>query len=142
MLNTLRPEVGESQVPWRGRKTPEPEVGSNAKHRVKHRRSADSGALALELYCRLATAVYLEVLMVLGKAARGGLIGIVVRWASRLRFPYIFLLTAVLFVLNLFIPDVVPMVDELIMGLLAALLASLRKKPESKEVTPPTDNSD
>ena len=80
--------------------------------------------------------------MVLSKVARGGLIGIVVRWASRLRFPYIFLLTAVLFVLNLFIPDVVPMVDELIMGLLAALLASLRKKPESEEVTPPTDNPD
>jgi hypothetical protein len=66
--------------------------------------------------------------------------GIVVRWASRLRFPYIFILTAILFVFNLFIPDVVPMVDELIMGLLTALLASLRKKPESEEVTPPADN--
>ena len=66
--------------------------------------------------------------------------GIIVRWASRLRFPYIFLLTAVLFIFNLFIPDVVPMVDELIMGLLTALLASLRKKPESEEATPPADN--
>ena len=35
----------------------------------------------------------------------------------------------VLFVLNLFIPDVVPFADEIIMGLVAALLASLRKKP-------------
>ena len=78
--------------------------------------------------------------MAIGKVARGGLIGIIGRWASRLRFPYIFILTAILFVFNLFIPDVVPMVDELIMGLLTALLASLRKKPESEEVTPPADN--
>ena len=78
--------------------------------------------------------------MAIGKVARGGLIGIVIRWVSRLRFPYIFLLTAILFVFNLFIPDVVPMVDELIMGLLTALLASLRKKPESEEAMPPTDN--
>jgi hypothetical protein len=41
--------------------------------------------------------------MAIGKVARGGLIGIVVRWASRLRFPYIFLLTAALFAFNLFI---------------------------------------
>jgi hypothetical protein len=72
----------------------------------------------------------------MGKVARGGLMGIIVRWVSRLRFPYIFILTAILFVFNLFIPDVVPMIDELIMGLLTALLASLRKKPESEEVTP------
>ena len=77
--------------------------------------------------------------MAIGKVARGGLMGIIVRWASRLRFPYIFLLTAVLFVLNLFIPDVVPMVDELLMGLLAALMGSLRKKPESEEAKPAAD---
>jgi len=61
---------------------------------------------------------------------RGGIAGIFMRWASRLRFPYLFLLTSVLFVLNLFIPDALPFADELIMGLVAALLASLRKKPE------------
>jgi len=67
--------------------------------------------------------------MVIGKIARGGLAGAILRWSSGLRFPYIFLLMTVLFVLNLFIPDVVPFADEIIMGLLAALLASLRKKP-------------
>jgi hypothetical protein len=51
------------------------------------------------------------------------------RWASGLRFPYLFLLTALLFVFNVFVPDVVPVVDELIMGLAALTLASLRKKP-------------
>jgi len=43
------------------------------------------------------------------------------------------MLMAVLFVLNLFIPDVVPFADEIIMGLVAALLASLRKKPEEEK---------
>jgi hypothetical protein len=71
--------------------------------------------------------------MGIGKVARGGLAGIFLRWASRLRFPYIFLLMSVLFVFNLFIPDMVPMVDEIIMGLAAVLLASLRKKPEEEE---------
>jgi hypothetical protein len=68
----------------------------------------------------------------MSKLMRGGMAGIIVRWASRLRFPYLFLLTAVLFVLNLFIPDALPMADELIMGLAAALLAGLRKKPEAQ----------
>ncbi len=57
------------------------------------------------------------------------------RWSSGLRFPYIFMLVAVLFVFNLFIPDVVPFVDEILMGLVAALLASLRKKPKEQTST-------
>ena len=67
----------------------------------------------------------------LGKVARGGAAGIFLRWASSLRFPYLLLLTLALFVLNLFVPDVIPLVDEIIMGLVAVLLASLRKnRPE------------
>ena len=60
--------------------------------------------------------------------------GAFLRWASGLRFPYIFMLVAVLFVFNLFIPDVVPFVDEILMGLVAALLASLRKKPKEQNI--------
>ena len=66
--------------------------------------------------------------MGMGKMARGGLAGIVLRWASRLRFPYLFLLTAALFIANLFVPDALPMADELLMGLLTLLLASIRKR--------------
>ena len=66
--------------------------------------------------------------MGVGGLARGGLAGIILRWASRLRFPYLFALTAVLFIINLFAPDALPMVDELIMGLVAVLLGSLRKR--------------
>jgi hypothetical protein len=71
--------------------------------------------------------------MAIAKLARGGLAGFLLRWASGLRFPYLFLLTALLFVFNLFVPDVVPVVDELIMGLVAMTLASLRKKRPVEE---------
>ena len=70
--------------------------------------------------------------MAIGKLARGGLAGLLLRWASGLRFPYLFLLTALLFIFDLFVPDVVPVVDELIMGLAAMTLASLRKKPSEE----------
>jgi hypothetical protein len=80
--------------------------------------------------------------MAIAKLARGGLAGFLLRWASGLRFPYLFLLTALLFVFNLFVPDVVPVVDELIMGLVAMTLASLRKKRPVEEgvaKSPPED---
>ena len=64
-----------------------------------------------------------------GKMVSGGLAGVVVRWASGLRFPWLVLLTGALFVFNLFIPDVLPLADEIIMGLVAVMLASIRKKP-------------
>jgi len=66
---------------------------------------------------------------VIGKIARGGIAGVFLRWASGLRFPFVFALMAVLFITNLFIPDFIPFVDEIIMGLVAILLANLRKKP-------------
>jgi hypothetical protein len=51
------------------------------------------------------------------------------RWARRLRFPYLFALTAILFVMDLLVPDAIPFVDELLLGLLTLLFASLRKRP-------------
>jgi len=76
----------------------------------------------------------------MGLLTRGGIAGIIVRWASRLRFPYLVLLTTVLFILNLFIPDALPLADELIMGLVTVLLASLRKKPDNNSETSADDD--
>ena len=76
----------------------------------------------------------------MGMMLRGGIAGMLVRWAARLRFPYLFALTAIVFVLDLFIPDVLPLADELIIGLVTVLLASLRKKPRSDSVDPTGDN--
>ena len=50
------------------------------------------------------------------------------RFAGRLRFPYLFALTAGLFLLDLVIPDVIPFADELLLGLGTLVLANLRKR--------------
>lgn len=54
-------------------------------------------------------------------------------FASRLRFPWLFALTAALFLLDLFVPDAIPFVDEMLLGLAALLLGSWRKRRQ-----PPT----
>ncbi len=59
--------------------------------------------------------------------ARKTLLAPVVAWASRLRFPTLFGLTLGLFVVDLVVPDLVPLADELLLGLLTAVLASLRR---------------
>ena len=72
--------------------------------------------------------------MVIKKMSKAGIAGVFLRWASGLRFPYLALLTMILFVANLFIPDVMPFADEIIIGLVAALFASIRKRPDKEEV--------
>jgi len=62
-----------------------------------------------------------------------GVSGLFLGWLTRLRFPYLFLLTSVVFLINLFIPDVIPFVDEIIMGMAALLLGKLRKKPADSD---------
>ena len=49
-------------------------------------------------------------------------------FASRLRFPWLFALTAGLFLLDLIVPDAIPLVDELLLGLATLLLGSWRKR--------------
>ncbi len=55
--------------------------------------------------------------------------GMVKRYTESLRFPSLVLLTAVVFVLDLFIPDIIPFADEVILGLLLAVLSRLKRKP-------------
>ena len=50
------------------------------------------------------------------------------RYAAGLRFPRLLAVTAALFVLDLLFPDVVPFVDEILLGLISLLLASLKKR--------------
>ena len=49
------------------------------------------------------------------------------RYASNLRFPKLLAITSGLFVIDLFFPDVVPFIDEILLGLISLLLASLKK---------------
>jgi len=52
------------------------------------------------------------------------------RLARRLRFPWLFALTALLFGVDLVVPDALPLVDELLLGLTTLLLGSWRKRKE------------
>ena len=53
------------------------------------------------------------------------------RYASGLRFPTLFLVVAVLFVIDVLVPDVIPFFDEIMLALTTLLLAAL-KKPKSQ----------
>lgn len=57
----------------------------------------------------------------------------IMRFASRLRFPQLFLLVATLFLVDLAIPDVIPFVDEILLGLATLLLGSLRRKGDAPD---------
>jgi hypothetical protein len=55
-----------------------------------------------------------------------------IQYASRLRFPKLLALTAAVFILDLISPDVIPFVDEILLGLMTLLLGTLKKRnPES-----------
>ena len=68
------------------------------------------------------------------------------RYASRLKFPQLFAVTATLFLVDLVIPDLFPFVDEVLLGLATLLLANWKKKvqpvdnpvgkPPVKDITP------
>jgi predicted MFS family arabinose efflux permease len=72
--------------------------------------------------------------------------------ASRLRFPQLFVLALVLFILDLLIPDFIPFIDEILLGLITFLLGSWRTagsppppaqaQPPMKDVTPREGSSD
>lgn len=52
------------------------------------------------------------------------------RWAGGLRFPRLALITAGLFVADLVIPDLIPFVDEILLGLATLLLSQLRGRKQ------------
>jgi len=66
-------------------------------------------------------------------------VAVVVGFFSRLRFPVLFAITAVAFVIDLVVPDLIPFADELALGLLAALLAAWRKR---RTITDEEDEDD
>jgi hypothetical protein len=67
------------------------------------------------------------------------LITALLRFAEGLRFKQLFLLTGALFIVDLAVPDFIPFVDELMLGLLTLLFAAWRKKPEERLAAPADD---
>lgn len=76
---------------------------------------------------------------------------VIERVASRMKFPQVFAVMLVLFVVDLLVPDLIPFVDEILLGLgtvafglwrekvapPAAPAAPEAPKPPEKNVTPP-----
>jgi hypothetical protein len=57
----------------------------------------------------------------------------IIGYASRLRFPTLFLVIAALFVFDLIIPDFIPFLDEIMLGLGTVLLASWKNRKAQVE---------
>lgn len=62
--------------------------------------------------------------------AKSTLLGVVERFAGGLRFPQLFWLTLILFLLDVLIPDLIPFADEILLGLATLLLGSWKKRAD------------
>lgn len=60
----------------------------------------------------------------------------VISYLESLRFPVLLLVAVVLFVVNIFVPDVLPFVDEILLALIAAILSRLKRRPGQAEPAP------
>ena len=54
--------------------------------------------------------------------------GPIAGYLSRLRFPYLFAVAVVVFVADLFVPDLIPFADEILLGFATALLGMWRRR--------------
>ncbi|MDG2304119.1 MAG: hypothetical protein P8R42_05595 [Candidatus Binatia bacterium] len=57
-------------------------------------------------------------------------VAFLVSFFAKLRFPVLFVVTAAAFLIDLVVPDLVPFADEIVLGLMTALLGALRKRRE------------
>lgn len=60
---------------------------------------------------------------------------------GRLSFPRLFMLAAALWALDMVVPDLIPFIDELLLGMATLLLASFRKRkdPTVLKAKPPIE---
>jgi hypothetical protein len=56
--------------------------------------------------------------------------GPIMGFASRLRFPTLFFITLGLWAINMVLPDPLPLIDEIVMGLLTLMLATWKNRKE------------
>ena len=61
----------------------------------------------------------------------------VMNFLSKLSFPRLFALTAALFAIDLVVPDMIPLADEILLGLGTLLLANWRKRKDPNVIDPP-----
>ena len=61
------------------------------------------------------------------------LVALFLTFANQLRFRNLFFIIIILFLIDLFVPDFIPLIDEIILGLLAIILANLKKEKREEE---------
>ena len=54
-------------------------------------------------------------------------------FANQLKYRNLFLIIISLFVIDLFVPDFIPLIDEIILGLLAIILANWKKERKQEK---------
>lgn len=59
---------------------------------------------------------------------RNAIVAALLAYAARLRFPVLAGLTGALFLVDLVVPDAVPFADEVLLGLVAVLLGTWKKR--------------
>jgi hypothetical protein len=61
-----------------------------------------------------------------------------------MRYPYLFLILGALFMVDLVVPDPIPLVDEILLAVLAFIAATFttrqEERPEPRDITPPEDD--
>ncbi|GAB6053000.1 hypothetical protein JCM17960_18200 [Magnetospira thiophila] len=58
------------------------------------------------------------------------------QWARGLKFRSLFFLTGGLFLIDLLIPDVIPFIDELLLGLLTLIFGAWRRRAKPDHPAP------
>ncbi len=61
------------------------------------------------------------------------IVSLVLAFANQLKFKNLFLLIISLLIADLLIPDMVPFIDEIILGLLAIILGNWKKEKEQNK---------
>lgn len=65
-----------------------------------------------------------------------GLLVPFLEWAQKLRYPTLFKLTAALFVVTMFVPDPILLLDEVVLALGTMLLANWKRRKEPPPLPP------
>jgi hypothetical protein len=75
--------------------------------------------------------------------SRSPLTTLVNRLLPRMRYPYLFLVLGALFLVDLVVPDPIPLVDEILLAVLTFIAATFTTRrdtdPEPRDITPPED---
>ena len=61
----------------------------------------------------------------------------VLGFLSRLKYPQLFKLTALLFAVDIVVPDMIPFADELLLGLATLLLGNWKQRRGERDIAPP-----